>query len=144
MKEGIEMAKKQIYLMVADVTGDTRMVLEWDPKNPEDVKEMKARFLEYRKKGYIFYECKGFLGKYKPKGKPVKDFDKSTKVLIGEKHFDDLKKILKDGESASFKAEEVILTDTVSDTEETVMFDPETEEPKDGTTYGAVNMVSGG
>lgn len=139
------MEKKRIYLMIPDQTGDTRMMLEWDPNDPESVKEMKARFLEYRKKGYLFYECKGFLGKYKPKGKPVKEFDKSVKRLLGEKHFDDLKETLTEvSPSSKVTEQEVILTETVKHTEEMEIVHPENEELKDGATYGVAPVVSGG
>jgi hypothetical protein len=146
---GFAMTTNEIFLMIADETGDTRIKLEWDPKDPESVKEMKRSFAEYRKKGYLFYECKGFLGKYKAKGKPIKEFDKDSKRLVGEKHFDDLKKILSSTPSQTdtnpkVKAEEVMLTETVTDTIETEIFDSEKEEPKNGSTYGLVNTVSGG
>lgn len=134
---------KKIYLMIADTSGDTRVTLEWDPKDPESVKEMKSRFLEYRKKGYLFYKCKGFLGKYKPKGKPVKEFEKTAKKLIGEKHFDDLKAILKE-ENDKLKVEEVILTETVKETEENDVINIENEEFEDEATYGVLPTVSGG
>ena len=138
------MTKKRIYLMIPDQTGDTRMMLEWDPSDPESVKEMKARFTEYRKKGYLFYECKGFLGKYKPKGKPVKTFDSSAKRLLGEKHFDDLKETLMEKPAQKIIEQEVMLTDIVAQTEEMEIVHPETDELKDGATYGAAPVVSGG
>lgn len=138
------MDKKRVYVLIADESGDTRIMIEWTPGDRQSELEAKTRFMDYRKKGYLFYECKGFLGKYKPKGKPVKSFDTSSKRLVGEKHFDDLKEILSEEETSSVKVEEVILTQTVSDTEEMEIFNPETEDLTDGATYGSTPTIMGG
>lgn len=132
----MKMTKQKFYLMVADVTGDTRIMIEWDPKNPKSVEEMQNRFTELKNKGYIFFECEGFEGEYKTKGMPVKTFNESTGRLVGEQYFENMEHCSK---------EEVILTKTVKDTEANKEFDPEKNEPKDESTYGAVkkNVLGG-
>jgi hypothetical protein len=134
-KEKSKMAKQHFYLMIADVTGDTRIMVSWDPEDPNSVEEMKAKFNELKRKGYIFYECEGFEGNYTTKGAPVKNFVPAVGQLIGEPYFDDLE---------YSESEEVILTGTMNETEETSFFDPNETSLKDGSTYGAAKMLSGG
>jgi hypothetical protein len=129
------MAKQKFYLMIADFTGDTRLMITWDPQDPKSVAEVKARFAELKAKGYIFYECEGFEGEYKPKGMPMKQLDETVGRVIAEQYFDDLEFSQK---------EEVILTNVKNPTEETSVIDPVEDVLQNGTTLGAMKMPSGG
>lgn len=134
MKEKTNIELHHCYLLIPDTTGDTRIMLSWDPTNPKAVAEMKKKFEELRNDNYLITECKGFLGRYKPKGEPLTTFPENKNKLIAEKIIT---------EKTDIEVQEVILSKVEKETEENELYNSE-ETPKNGSTYGVTETISGG
>lgn len=63
-------------LSTLDHTGDTR--IQWDPENPRQVEEARAKFREMQKKGYAAFA----VDKKNGKGQSLAEFDPMEERVI--------------------------------------------------------------
>lgn len=63
-------------LSTLDHTGDTR--IQWDPSNPRQVEEARAKFREMQKKGYAAFG----VDKTNSKGQSLPEFDPMEERII--------------------------------------------------------------
>lgn len=81
------MEKQRLLLTVQDTTGHSEAQINWDPKDPEQVKAIQEMFIEMKKKGFIFFKVEN-KKKLKVKGKQIKDFDPKLETMFMEKNLD--------------------------------------------------------
>jgi hypothetical protein len=63
-------------LAVLDKSGDSRM--QWNPNSPEEVAKARARFDEFRNKGYLAYKVSPSGGQ----GEVISAFDEAAARII--------------------------------------------------------------